>query len=177
MQQCLYYQKWQCFVSSVKFWKTKLHKNVCFKAKNVCLKAKNVLQMFLLSFSKNLRLWNFRLVLILLITSKLAMFSILRNTKLQNCLPFAGPYNMVLEDIWVWDPCFRSYFTSEVCHILSAVPSSSSTSSTRVARFKKIKRPHWTTLGHIGPHWATLGQMKADFFNFFKITKFIVRIS
>jgi len=114
------YQNWPCFFSFVKFWSTKLHKNVSFKAKNICCKAKNVhlnvnnvwfkaknvhfkaknihckakniFWIFSLSFAKILQLQNFRLVLIVLINSKLAVFGILWNTKLQNCLPFAGLY-------------------------------------------------------------------------------------
>ena len=59
--------------------------------KNVHFKGKKRLLIFLLSFAKILQLRNFRLVLIISITLKLAMFCILRNTKLQNCPPFAGP--------------------------------------------------------------------------------------
>jgi len=74
------YQNRPCFVSFVKFWSTKLRKNVRFKTKNVLL-------IFLLSFAKILWLQNFLLVSIISINLKLAVFCIS-----QNCPPLAGPY-------------------------------------------------------------------------------------
>jgi len=70
-------------------------KNIGLRAKNTCFKAKIVSWIFSLSFTKILQLWNFRLVSIVCITLKLAVFHIFWNSKLRNCLPFAGPYLLV----------------------------------------------------------------------------------